>query len=64
MCAQCAKYLHRRAREQSDLVHGSHSLAARGRVGFQTGRDAVVRHGWQHGRFSGPALRWIDKLLP
>ena len=64
ICFQCAKYVHRRAREQDDIVRGNHGLAARGRVVFQTGRDAVVRRGWQHGRISGPVLRWINKLMP
>jgi hypothetical protein len=64
VCFQCAKFLHRRAREQNDVLRDSHGLAARGRVVFKTGREVVLRHGWQNGRFSGPVLRWIDKLTP
>ena len=64
VCFQCAKHLHRRAREQNDVVRGSHGVAARGRVVFQTGRDTVIRHGWQNGRVSGPLLRWFDKFMP
>jgi hypothetical protein len=64
VCLQCAKFLHRRALEQNDVVRGSHGLAARGRAVVQTSRDFVIRHGWQHGRFSGPVLRRIDKFLP
>ena len=62
VCFQCAKFLHRRAREQNDVVRGNHGLAVRGRVVFKTGRDVVLRHGWQNGRFSGPVLRWIDRF--
>jgi hypothetical protein len=64
VCFQCAKFLHRRAREQEDVVRGNHGLAARGRVVFQSGREVVLRHGWQNGRISGPVLRWLDKLMP
>lgn len=64
VCFQCAKFLHRRAREQNDVVRGDRGLRARGRVVFKTGREVVLRHGWQNGRFSGPVLRWIDKLTP
>lgn len=64
VCFQCAKFLHRRAREENDVLRDSHRLAARGRVVFKTGREVVLRHGWQDGRFSGPVLRWIDKLTP
>ena len=64
VCFQCAKSLHRRAREQHDVVRGNHGLAARGRVAFKNGRDAILRHGWQNGGCSGPILRWIDKFTP
>jgi hypothetical protein len=64
VCFQCAKFLHRRAREQNDAVRGDHGLTARGRVAVQTGRDFVIRHGWQHSRIAGPVLRRIDKFMP
>ena len=64
VCFQCAKFLHRRAREQNDVVRGDHGLVARGRAVFANGRDVVIRHGWQDGRISGPVLRWVDKLMP
>jgi hypothetical protein len=64
VCFQCAKFLHRRAREQYDEVHGDHGLTARGRAAFKTGREFVLRHGWQNGRFSGRVLRWLDKFTP
>jgi hypothetical protein len=64
VCFPCAKFLHRRAREQDDLIRGDHGLAAHGRTVVQTGRDIVLRHGWQNGRISGPVLRWMDKFLP
>ena len=64
VCFPCAKFLHRRAREQDDLVRGDHGLAARGRVVLKTGREVVLRHGWQNGRFSGPVLRWMDRFTP
>jgi hypothetical protein len=64
VCFQCAKFLHRRAREEDDVVRGNHGLAARGRVVVQTGREVVLHHGWQNGRISGPVLRWMDKFLP
>jgi hypothetical protein len=64
VCIQCAKFLGRRAREQNDVVRGNRGLAARGRVVFKTGRDVVIRHGWQHGHISGPVLRWVDKFMP
>jgi hypothetical protein len=64
VCFQCAKFLHRRAREQDDVVRGNHGLAARVRIVVQTSRDFVLRRGWQNARFSGPVLRWMDKFLP
>ena len=64
VCFTCAKFLHRRAREQNDVVTGDHGLAARGRAAFANSREIVLRHGWQNGRLSGPILRWLDKLTP
>lgn len=64
VCFQCAKFLHRRAREQNDVVSGNHGLTARGRAVFRNGREVVLRHGWQNGRISGPILRWIDRFTP
>jgi len=31
---------------------------------MNSGRDLVVSHGWQHGRVSGPVLRFVDRFLP
>jgi hypothetical protein len=64
VCFQCAKFLHRRAREQDNVLRGDHGPSARGRAVVQTGRDLVLRHGWQQGRVSGPILRWMDRFLP
>ena len=64
VCFQCAKFLHRRAREQADAVRGDHGPAARARVVIRSGREVVLHHGWQHGRVTGPVLRWINRFMP
>ena len=65
VCSGPRSCLHRRApTTEHDVVRGDNGLAARGRVVFKTGREVVLRHGWQNGRLSGPVLRWIDKLTP
>lgn len=64
VCFQCAKFPHRRAREQHDDVSDNHGLAARGRVVFANGREVVLRHEWQNGRISGPILHWINRVIP
>ena len=64
VCLACAKFLHRRAREQADLLNRDRGPAARGRSVVRACRQQVLRRGWQHGRVSGPVLRLVDRFIP
>jgi hypothetical protein len=62
VCFGCARFLHRRAREELDASRPS--AAARGRSVVRSARRTVMRHGWQGRPIVGPALRWLDRFLP
>ncbi len=62
VCLGCAHFLHQRARARADDLHPS--LAGRGRDVLRTGRELVVRRGWQHAPGVGRVLRWAGRRLP
>lgn len=64
LCLQCSKFVSRRAKERAAALGGDRSPGALARVLVHSGHDAVVSHGWQYGRASGPMLRFVDRFLP
>ena len=62
VCAGCAQFLHRRAREQDGRVHPS--AGAEFRSGVAAARGWVVRHDWHNRALIGRLLRRLDRRLP
>ncbi len=62
VCARCARWLHRRARQREDEQRPSPAAWLRG--GIRSARSVVIQHHWQDRPVIGPLLRRLDRHLP
>lgn len=62
VCANCARWLWRRARQSQDEAQPGAAAAAR-RLVFRT-RERVISAGLHRWPLIGRTLRWIDRKLP
>lgn len=62
LCMGCAHFVHQQARQIEDAERRGPASRIRDRVRIV--RAVVVRRGWQHDKFIGGRLRWLDRYVP